>query len=36
MLSYLVNHTEVGQTVTLTVVRNGGQKDIPVILGVRP
>jgi 2-alkenal reductase len=36
MLSYLVNETSVGQTVTLTVLRDGDQQDIKVILGARP
>ena len=36
MLSYLVNHTDVGQVVAVTVVRDGEQMDIPVTLGARP
>jgi len=36
MLSYLVNETSVGQTVTLTILRDGDQQDIKVILGARP
>jgi 2-alkenal reductase len=36
VLSYLVNEASVGQTVTLTVLRDGGQQDIPVTLGARP
>jgi 2-alkenal reductase len=36
MLSYLVNETSVGQTVTLTVLRDGDPQDIKVILGARP
>jgi len=36
VLSYLVNHASVGQTVTLTVVRDGTQQDIPIVLGERP
>ena len=36
VLSYLVNHASVGQTVTLTVIRDGTQQDIPVTLGERP
>lgn len=36
LLSYLVNHTSVGQTVTLTVVRGGDTLDIPVTLEARP
>jgi len=36
MLGYLVNNTSVGQTVTLTVLRDGGSLEIPVTLGARP
>ena len=36
MLSYLVNHTEVGQTVTVTVLRNGTPEEIGLTLGARP
>lgn len=36
VLSYLVNHASVGQTITLTVYRDGANKDIPVTLGARP
>ena len=36
LISYLVNHTEVGQTVTLTVLRDGRALSIPVTLGERP
>ncbi len=36
LLGYLFTKTEVGQTVTLTVLRDGKQIDVPVILQVRP
>ena len=36
MVSYLARNTEVGQTVTLTVLRDGQQQDIPLTLGARP
>lgn len=36
LLSYLVNHTRPGQTVTLTVLRSGQTVDVPVVLGERP
>ena len=36
VLSYLVNHANVGQTVTLSILRSGARQDVPVILGVRP
>ena len=36
VLSYLVNEASVGQTVTLTVLRDGVPQDIPVTLGARP
>ncbi len=36
MLSYLVNETSVGQTVTLTILRDGDPQDIKVTLGARP
>ena len=36
LITYLVFETEVGQTVTLTILRNGEQLDVPVILGARP
>jgi len=36
VLSYLVNHADVGQTITLTVVRGGANKDLQVTLGARP
>jgi len=34
--SYLVFHTEVGQTITLTILRGSRQIDLPVKLGARP
>jgi len=36
LMSYLVNHTRPGQTVTLTLYRNGKKMDVPVTLGERP
>jgi S1-C subfamily serine protease len=36
LISYLVNHTEVGQTVVLTVVRDGDQVDLEIVLQARP
>jgi len=36
LVSYLILETEVGQTVTLTVLRNGEALQIPVELGERP
>jgi 2-alkenal reductase len=36
LLSYLVNKTSVGQTVTLTVLRDGEQQNVAVTLGARP
>lgn len=36
LLSYLVNHTRPGQTVTLTVLRDGQTVEVPVVLGERP
>ncbi len=36
LISYLVFHTEVGQTITLTVIRDGTQLDVPLTLGQRP
>ena len=35
LISYLVFHTEVGQTITLTVIRDGTQLDVPLTLGQR-
>lgn len=34
--SYLVNHTQVGQTVTLTILRQGKQQTVQLTLGVLP
>lgn len=36
LLSYLVLHKKVGETLTLTVIRGGEEMDIDVILGTRP
>lgn len=36
MVGYLVNNTTVGQTVTLTIIRDGKQMDVEVTLGARP
>jgi serine protease Do len=36
MLSYLARNTEVGQTVTLTILRDGKQMTVDVTLGARP
>lgn len=36
LLTYLVFETEVGQTITLTVLRNGTLTDLPITLGARP
>ncbi len=36
LLSYLVNHASVGQTVKLTVLRDGAQQDINLTLAARP
>ncbi len=36
LLSYLVNHTRPGQTVTLSIVRRGQPVDVDVVLGERP
>jgi S1-C subfamily serine protease len=36
LVSYLVNHTEVGQTVTLTILRDGQEQQVQVTLGERP
>ena len=36
LLGYLVQHTTVGQTVTLDVIRNGDPITIPLTLGARP
>ena len=36
VISYLFNYTEAGQTVTLTILRQGKVQDIKIILGERP
>lgn len=36
LISYLVFHTEVGQTVQMTVLRNGEEMTLPLTLGARP
>ena len=36
IIGYLVTHTVVGQTVVLTVYRDGAEMKIPVVLGARP
>jgi len=36
LLSYLINHTRPGQTVTLSVMRGGQSVEVPVELGERP
>ncbi|MGH2625537.1 MAG: S1C family serine protease, partial [Anaerolineales bacterium] len=36
LLSYLISHTEVGQQVTLTVLRDGEEIEIAVTIGARP
>jgi S1-C subfamily serine protease len=36
LLSYLVEHTAVGQEVTVTVLRDGKEVDLPVTIGPRP
>lgn len=36
LVSYLVNYTEVGQTVTLTILRDGQERQVQVTLGERP
>jgi len=36
MITYLVNHTQVGQTVTVTIVRDGQEQQVKVKLGERP
>ncbi len=36
LVSYLVNHTEAGQTVTLTILRDGQEQQVQVTLGERP
>ncbi len=36
LISYLVFNTTVGQTIQLTVLRNGGEVTLPLVLGARP
>jgi serine protease Do len=36
MGTYLFDHTQVGQTLTLTILRNGHEKQVKVTLGVEP
>ncbi|HEX9680835.1 MAG TPA: trypsin-like peptidase domain-containing protein [Anaerolineales bacterium] len=36
LLSYLISHTEVGQQVTLTILREGEEIEVPVTIGARP
>ncbi len=36
LISYLVFETQVGQEVTLTVLRDGERIDLNVVLGARP
>lgn len=36
VLSYLVNNTEPGQQIVLTVIRGGETLEVPLVLGVRP
>ncbi len=36
LLTYLLNNTEVNQTVSLTVLRNGKEIEVPLTLGARP
>ena len=36
LISFLVFNTEVGQTITLTLIRDGQQLDVPLTLGQRP
>jgi 2-alkenal reductase len=36
LISFLVFQTEVGQTITLTIIRDGQQIDVPLTLGQRP
>jgi S1-C subfamily serine protease len=35
-MSYLINRTRPGQEVTLTIVREGQQREVRVVLGERP
>jgi 2-alkenal reductase len=36
LLTYIVNQTEVGQTITLRVLRDNAEQDVSVTLGARP
>ncbi|MBN1178143.1 MAG: trypsin-like peptidase domain-containing protein [Anaerolineae bacterium] len=36
LIAYLIRETQVGQRVTLTILRNGEEMDIPIELGSRP
>ena len=36
LINYLVFKTEVGQTIMLTIIRDGGQMELPLTLGQRP
>jgi 2-alkenal reductase len=36
LIAYLVFETEVGQTINLTVLRDGEEIDVPLVLGARP
>ncbi len=36
MVSYLARNTEVGQTINLTILRDGQQQELPLVLGARP
>jgi S1-C subfamily serine protease len=36
LLSYLINHTQVNQMVTLTILRDGEEMDISLTIGARP
>ena len=36
MVSYLARNTEVGQTVTLTILRDGRESSLSLTLGARP
>jgi 2-alkenal reductase len=36
IIAYLAIHTQVGQTVTLTVLRNGQTQTVQITLGSRP
>jgi 2-alkenal reductase len=36
LIGYLVSETEVGQTITFTIIRDGAQMDVQVTLGARP